>query len=259
MTMAGSLEIKNLHVSVGGKEIIKGLNLEIKTGEVCAIMGPNGSGKSTLANSLMGHPNYVVTKGEILLDGKNISELASHKRASLGLFLGFQYPAEVPGVSVSNFLRVALNALRKAKGEKELSVVEFYDFVKGKMKLLKMDNSFLERYLNEGFSGGEKKKAEILQMAVLDPKFAILDETDSGLDVDALKTVANGINKFKGKENGIVLITHYNRILNYVVPDKIHIMVNGKILKSGGKELAHEIEEKGYDWLMPKLGLNVIH
>ena len=238
------LEVKALHVKIDDKEILKGISLTIDKGEVVAIMGPNGSGKSTLAYALMGHPRYEITKGKIFLNGEDVTGMEADKRAKKGLFLSFQYPQEIAGVSVSNFLRTALNAKRGE--DKKISVLDFHKLLNEKMSLLKMDKNFSLRYLNEGFSGGEKKKAEILQMAVLSPVIGILDETDSGLDVDSLKIVANGVNKLKGPEMGILLITHYQRILNYVIPDKVHIVVDGKIVKSGGKELALEVEEKGY-------------
>jgi len=236
------LEIQDLHVSVEGKEILKGVTLNINHGEVIAIMGPNGSGKSTLANCLMGNPEYKVTSGKIKLFGEDITSIPPHKRAHLGLFLSFQYPREIPGVSVSNFLRTALNSLR----EKEIPVPEFIKLLKEKMDLLKIDHSFMSRYVNEGFSGGEKKRTEILQMAVLEPKIAILDETDSGTDVDSLKIISNGIKKLMSPEKSIVIITHYKKILEYLKPDKIHIMMDGKIVKSDGPELAEEIDKKGY-------------
>ena len=237
------LEIKGLHVSIDGKEILKGITLSVDKGKVAAIMGPNGSGKSTLAYALMGHPRYEITKGKIMLNGKDITKDAPDERAKKGLFLSFQYPQEIAGVSVSNFLRTALNAKRKEK----ISVPEFHKLLQEKMELLKMDKNFSLRYLNEGFSGGEKKKAESLQMAVLSPSIGILDETDSGLDVDSLRIVANGVNKLKGPNMGILLITHYQRILDYIAPDKVYIVVSGKIVKSGGKELALEVEKKGYE------------
>jgi Fe-S cluster assembly ATP-binding protein len=247
------IEIKDLHVSVEGKEIIKGLNLVVEQGKIHAIMGPNGSGKSTLANVLMGHPKYKVDKGSVTFDGKNILEMAPDKRAKLGLFLAFQYPVEIPGVSLFNFLRAAYNSINNGHSktiEKEvLSVLDFQKLLKEKTKLLQMDDSFIYRHLNEGFSGGEKKRAEILQLAVLNPKIAILDETDSGLDIDSVKIVANGVNNAKGNDMGVLLITHYQRILKYIKPDYVHVMINGKIVKSGGEELAEKLEKKGYDWL----------
>lgn len=239
------LEVKDLKVKVEDKEILKGISLEIEKGEVVALMGPNGSGKSTLAYALMGHPRYKITSGKIFLDGEDITNISPDKRARKGLFLSFQYPQEIPGVSVSNFLRTALNV----KKEKPISVMDFHKLLQEKMKLLKIDKSFALRYLNEGFSGGEKKRMEILQMAVLQPQIGIMDETDSGLDIDALRTVAEGVNDLKGSELGILLITHYQRILNYITPDKVHIVMDGKIVKSGGKELALEVEERGYEWV----------
>lgn len=241
--MADELVIKDLHVSVEGQSILKGVDLIVRKGEVCALMGPNGSGKSTLAYTLMGHPKYTVDKGEAWYKGKNIFELKPDERAKLGLFLSFQYPQEIPGVSVSNFLRTAYNVIKT----QQISVPDFVKKLKEKMKLLKIDDAFSRRYLNEGFSGGEKKRTEILQLAVLEPEMAILDETDSGLDIDSLKTVAHGVNAMLNPHLGILIITHYQRILNYITPDRVHIMVKGKIVKSGGKELAHELEAKGYD------------
>lgn len=241
--MTDELIIKDLHVSVEGQQILKGVNLAVRKGEVCALMGPNGSGKSTLAYTLMGHPKYTVDKGEAWYKGQNILKLAPDERAKLGLFLSFQYPQEIPGLSVSNFLRTAYNAVKTDK----ISVPEFVKLLKDKMKLLKIHDTFSRRYLNEGFSGGEKKRTEILQLAVLQPDMAILDETDSGLDIDSLKVVAEGVNTLLGPNLGVLIITHYQRILNYVTPDRIHIMVKGRIVKSGGKELAHELEAKGYD------------
>lgn len=249
--MTDELIIKDLHVSIDGKKILNGVNLTVKKGEVCALMGPNGSGKSTLAYTLMGHPRYTVDKGEAWYKGKNILELAPDERAKLGLFLSFQYPQEIPGVSVSNFLRTALNSVKK----NPVAVPEFVKLLKEKMELLKIDPSFSRRYLNEGFSGGEKKRAEILQLAVLQPDMAILDETDSGLDIDSLKTVANGVNTLIGPDRGILVITHYQRLLNYITPDKVHVMVKGMIVKSGGKELAHELEAKGYDTIIKEAEL----
>ena len=239
------LEVKDLKVKIEDKEILKGISLEVDRGKVVALMGPNGSGKSTLAYALMGHPRYEITSGKILLNGEDVTEARPDERARKGLFLSFQYPQEISGVSVSNFLRTALNA----KNEKKISVMDFHKILQEKMKLLKIDKSFALRYLNEGFSGGEKKRMEILQMAVLQPKIGILDETDSGLDIDALRTVAEGINDLKGSELGVLLITHYQRILNYITPDKVHIVMDGKIVKSGGKELALEVEERGYEWV----------
>lgn len=243
------LSIKNLHASIGDKEILKGINLEVKAGEVHAIMGPNGAGKSTLASIIAGNENYEVTEGEIALDGEDLSELAPEERAHKGVFLSFQYPVEIPGVSVTNFMRTAINETRKAKGQDEMPANEMLKVIREKSELLEIDRKFLSRSLNEGFSGGEKKRNEIFQMAMLDPKLAILDETDSGLDIDALRIVANGVNKLKSDKNAIVVITHYQRLLDYIVPDFVHVLYNGKIVKSGGKELAHELEEKGYDWI----------
>ena len=242
------LEIKDLKVKIEDKEILKGISLNVDKNEVVALMGPNGSGKSTLAYALMGHPRYEITNGKITLNGEDVTDASPDERAKKGLFLSFQYPQEISGASVSNFLRTALNAKR----ETPISVLDFHKLLQEKMALLKMDKSFAMRYLNEGFSGGEKKRAEILQMAVLQPKIAILDETDSGLDIDALKTVAEGVNSLKGPETGILIITHYQRILNYITPDKVHIVMKGNIIKSGGKELALKVEEKGYDWLRQK-------
>lgn len=243
------LEIRNLHVEVGGKEILKGIDLEVKLGEVHAIMGPNGSGKSTLAHVLAGHPMYQVTEGEVIYDGKNLLEMSPEDRARAGLFLAFQYPVEIPGVSNAYFLKAAVNEIRKHRGLEELDAMEFLALLKEKMKLVEMDESLINRPVNEGFSGGEKKRNEILQMVVLEPRLAILDETDSGLDIDALKIVANGINKFRGPHNAIITVTHYQRLLNYVTPDYVHVLFDGRIVKSGGKELALELEAKGYDWV----------
>ncbi|MES2578888.1 MAG: Fe-S cluster assembly ATPase SufC, partial [Bacteroidota bacterium] len=241
--------IKNLHASIGDKEILKGINLEVKAGEIHAIMGPNGAGKSTLASIIAGNENYEVTEGEISLDGEDLSELAPEERAHKGVFLSFQYPVEIPGVSVTNFMRTAINETRKANGQEEMPANEMLKVIREKSELLEIDRKFLSRSLNEGFSGGEKKRNEIFQMAMLEPKLAILDETDSGLDIDALRIVANGVNKLKSDKNAIVVITHYQRLLDYIVPDFVHVLYNGKIVKSGGKELAHELEEKGYDWI----------
>ena len=243
------LEIKDLHAAIDGKEILKGLNLQINKGEVHAIMGPNGSGKSTLAKVLAGHPSYEVTKGEVLYEGKNLLELEPDERARKGVFLAFQYPVEVPGVSNSQFLRLAYNEKMKHLGEEELDPLEFNDYLKDRAKIVEMDSSFFKRSVNEGFSGGEKKRNEILQMAVLNPTLAILDETDSGLDIDALRIVAEGVNKLRSADNGIILVTHYQRLLNYIIPDFVHVLADGRVVKEGGKELALELEEKGYDWV----------
>ncbi|HWS99055.1 MAG TPA: Fe-S cluster assembly ATPase SufC [Pyrinomonadaceae bacterium] len=243
------LEIKDLHATVDGNEILKGINLSIKPGEVHAIMGPNGSGKSTLAKVLAGHPAYEVTKGEVLYEGKNLLELAPDERAREGVFLAFQYPIEIPGVSNAQFLRLAYNEKRKHLGEEELDPLEFKDLLKERAAIVEMDASFMTRAVNEGFSGGEKKRNEILQMAVLEPKLAVLDETDSGLDIDALRIVAGGVNKLRNSENAIILVTHYQRLLNYIVPDYVHVLAGGRIVREGGKELALELEEKGYDWI----------
>ena len=248
------LVIKNLHVSIEDKEILKGLTLTVRQGEIHAIMGPNGTGKSTLAYALMGHPNYEVTDGEVLFKGKNILDLEPDERSHLGLFLAFQYPVAIPGVTVANFLRTAMNSHRKAvdENDKGVPIPEFRKVLKERMDLLKMDHDFAGRYLNDGFSGGEKKRAEILQMATLKPEIAILDETDSGLDIDALRIVSEGVNALRGPEFGAVVITHYQRILNYVQPDFVHIMLNGRIVESGGPELALQLEEQGYDWVREK-------
>ncbi|TDE00373.1 Fe-S cluster assembly ATPase SufC [Flavobacterium sandaracinum] len=243
------LSIKNLHASIGDKEILKGINLEVKAGEIHAIMGPNGAGKSTLASIIAGNENYEVTEGEISLDGEDLSELAPEERAHKGVFLSFQYPVEIPGVSVTNFMRTAINETRKANGLEEMPANEMLKVIREKSELLEIDRKFLSRSLNEGFSGGEKKRNEIFQMAMLEPKLAILDETDSGLDIDALRIVANGVNKLKSDKNAIVVITHYQRLLDYIVPDFVHVLLNGKIVKSGDASLALELEEKGYDWI----------
>ncbi|SDH90711.1 Iron-regulated ABC transporter ATPase subunit SufC [Flavobacterium omnivorum] len=243
------LSIKNLHASIGDKEILKGINLEVKAGEIHAIMGPNGAGKSTLASIIAGNENYEVTDGEITLDGEDLSELAPEERAHKGVFLSFQYPVEIPGVSVTNFMRTAINETRKANGQEEMPANEMLKVIREKSELLEIDRKFLSRSLNEGFSGGEKKRNEIFQMAMLEPKLAILDETDSGLDIDALRIVANGVNKLKSDKNAIVVITHYQRLLDYIVPDFVHVLLNGKIVKSGDASLALELEEKGYDWI----------
>lgn len=242
-----SLVIKDLHVNIGDREIVRGLSLEIESGKVHAIMGPNGSGKSTLSKVIAGHPDYEVTGGEILLDGENILELEADERARKGLFLAFQYPMEIPGVTIANFIRAALQA-RLPEGE-ELEATEYYQRLYEKMDALEMPRSFTSRSVNEGFSGGEKKRCEILQMAMLEPRYAILDETDSGLDIDALRIVANGVNALRGPNLGVLLITHYQRLLDYIVPDYVHVMVDGKIVLSGDKNLALELEAKGYDWV----------
>jgi Fe-S cluster assembly ATP-binding protein len=248
------LVIKNLHVNIEDKEILKGLDLIVKQGEIHAIMGPNGTGKSTLAYTLMGHPNYEVTAGEVWFKGKNVLELEPDERSRLGVFLAFQYPVAIPGVTVANFLRTALNARRKAEnpGDKGMPIPEFRKMLKEQMSLLKMDHNVAGRYLNDGFSGGEKKRAEILQMAALRPEIAILDETDSGLDIDALRIVADGVNALMGSDMGVLVITHYQRLLNYIKPDFVHIMLDGKIVESGGPDLALHLEEQGYDWVREK-------
>ncbi|NIM20128.1 MAG: Fe-S cluster assembly ATPase SufC [Candidatus Latescibacteria bacterium] len=240
------LIIRNLHAEAEGKKILQGIDLEVKPGEVHAIMGPNGSGKSTLAQVVAGHDTYDITTGEVLYEGKDLLELSPEERAWEGIFMAFQYPVEIPGVRNTYFLKSALNAIRKARGESELDAMDFLDLAKDKMRLLNMEESLMERAVNEGFSGGEKKRNEILQMAVLDPKLAILDETDSGLDIDALKIVANGVNALRGPNRAIVVVTHYQRLLNYIVPDFVHVLVGGRIVKSGGRELALELEKQGY-------------
>jgi Fe-S cluster assembly ATP-binding protein len=243
------LEIKNLHVNIGNKEILKGINLSVNAGEIHAIMGPNGSGKSTLAQVLAGKPEYEITQGEVIFNDRNLFELSPEDRAREGLFLAFQYPIELPGVSNTNLLKTALNEIRKYRGEEALDAIEFLTLIKEKTKLVELDQKLLSRSVNEGFSGGEKKRNEIFQMAVLEPKLSILDETDSGLDIDALKIVANGVNKLKNEDNATIVVTHYQRLLNYIVPDFVHVLYNGMIVRSGGKELALELEEKGYDWI----------
>jgi Fe-S cluster assembly ATP-binding protein len=243
------LEIRDLYASVDGNPILKGIDLTIKKGEIHAIMGPNGSGKSTLAKVVAGHPLYEVTRGTVLYEGKNLLEMAPDERAREGVFMAFQYPIEVPGVSNAQFLRLAYNEKRKHLGEEELDPLEFKDLLKERAKVVEMDASFMTRSVNEGFSGGEKKRNEILQMAVLEPKLAILDETDSGLDIDALRIVAGGVNHLHNSENAVVLVTHYQRLLNYIVPDYVHVLAGGRIAREGGKELAMELEEKGYDWI----------
>ncbi len=247
--MNSMLKINDLHASVEGKSILKGINLEVKPGEVHAIMGPNGSGKSTLASVIAGKEDYEVTKGNIAFEGEDIADLAAEERAHKGVFLSFQYPVEIPGVSVTNFIKTAINATLKAKGLEDMPAKDMLKLIREKAELLEIDRKFLSRSLNEGFSGGEKKRNEIFQMAMLEPKLAILDETDSGLDIDALRIVANGVNKLKNKDNAVVVITHYQRLLDYIVPDFVHVLYNGRIVKSGGKELAHLLEEKGYDWI----------
>jgi len=249
------LVIKNLHVSIEGKEILKGFTLTLPKGEVHAIMGPNGTGKSTLAYTLMGHPSYAVTEGEVYLDGVDVLEMEADERSRLGLFLAFQYPVAIPGVTVANFLRTAVNARRRAVNptDKGIAIPEFRKMLKEHMAALKMDPAFAGRYLNEGFSGGEKKRAEILQMSVLKPQFAVLDETDSGLDIDALRIVSEGVNALRGPDLGVLVITHYQRILNYIKPDVIHVMMDGRIVETGGPELALHLEEHGYEWVREKL------
>ena len=244
------LSVRDLTADVEGTPILKGLNLEIKAGEIHTIMGPNGSGKSTFSKVLAGHPAYTVTSGEVLFQGQNLLELEPEERARIGVFLAFQYPLEIPGVSNLDFLRIAYNSKRKHQGLEELDAFDFDDLVRERLSIVKMDPSFLDRSVNEGFSGGEKKRNEILQMALLEPKLAILDETDSGLDIDALKIVANGVNQLASPENATIMITHYQRLLNYIVPDYVHVMANGRILTSGGKELALELESRGYDWVL---------
>ena len=248
------LEIKNLHVNIEGKEILKGLDLTIELGKVHAIMGPNGTGKSTLAYTLMGHPSYTVTEGEVIFKGQNVLELEPDERSRLGIFLAFQYPVAIPGVTVANFLRTAINSRRRAENpeDKGMPIPEFRKLLKEKMAMLKMDQNFAGRYLNDGFSGGEKKRAEILQMATLQPQIAILDETDSGLDIDALRIVSEGVNTLMNKDMGVLVITHYQRLLNYIKPDYVHVMLGGRIVESGGADLALHLEEHGYDWVREK-------
>ena len=243
------LEIKNLHAKVEDKDIIRGINLSVNAGEVHAIMGPNGSGKSTLSSVIAGKEEYEVTEGEIYFNNEDLDDLAPEERAHKGIFMSFQYPIEIPGVSVTNFIKTAINETRKANGKNDLPAKDMLKKIRETAELLEIDRKFLSRSLNEGFSGGEKKRNEIFQMAMLEPQLAILDETDSGLDIDALKVVANGVNKLKSKDNAVIIITHYQRLLDYIVPDFVHVLHNGKIVKSGGKELAHELEDKGYDWL----------
>lgn len=253
MASPHELRIVDLHVSVDDRPIVKGFSLTVRSGEVHGLMGPNGSGKTTLAFALMGHPRYTVTGGQVLFDGEDVLSMSPDERARKGLFLAFQYPAEVPGVSVANFLRTALNAVRGGNGQ-EVPVGEFQKLLREKMELLEMDRSFASRYLNEGFSGGEKKRHEMLQMALLRPKLAVLDETDSGLDIDAIKVVARAVNSMRGPDFGALVITHYQRILRYIVPDFVHVMVDGRIVRSGGQELAEQLEEKGYDWVKQLTG-----
>jgi len=243
------LKINNLHARVEDKDILNGIDLNVKAGEVHAIMGPNGSGKSTLSSVIAGKEEYEVTEGEIFLNNEVLDDLAPEERAHKGIFMSFQYPIEIPGVTVTNFIKTAINETRKANGKEELPAKDMLKKIRQTAELLEIDRKFLSRSLNEGFSGGEKKRNEIFQMAMLEPKLAILDETDSGLDIDALKVVANGVNKFKNKDNAVIIITHYQRLLDYIVPDFVHVLHDGKIVKSGGKELAHELEAKGYDWL----------
>ncbi|MEP0676474.1 MAG: Fe-S cluster assembly ATPase SufC [Nonlabens ulvanivorans] len=243
------LKIKDLHASIEDKEILKGINLEVKAGEVHAIMGPNGSGKSTLANVIAGREEYEMTGGSIELENEEISELDPEERAHKGVFLSFQYPIEIPGVSVTNFMKTAINETRKAQGKEEMKACDMLKMIREKSEMLEIDRKFLSRSLNEGFSGGEKKRNEIFQMAMLDPKLSILDETDSGLDIDALRIVANGVNKLRSEDNATIVITHYQRLLDYIVPDFVHVLYKGRIVKSGGKELAQELEERGYDWI----------
>ena len=248
------ISIKNLHANIEGKEILKGINLEIKAGEVHAIMGPNGSGKSTLASVLAGRDGYEIMKGSIVFENKNLLDLEAEERAREGIFLAFQYPVEIPGVSTTNFLKTAINQIRQHRGEKSLDAVAFLKLMKSKMKLVEIDQALLSRSLNEGFSGGEKKRNEIFQMAMLEPKLAILDETDSGLDIDALRIVSHGVNSLKSKDNAIILITHYQRLLDYILPDFVHVLFDGKIVKTGDKSLAMELEKKGYDWIKAEHG-----
>ncbi|MBT4473206.1 MAG: Fe-S cluster assembly ATPase SufC [Bacteroidetes bacterium] len=247
------LQIKNVYASVEEKDILKGISLSVNAGEVHAIMGPNGAGKSTLASIIAGKEEFELTKGHITIDGEDITELDAEERAHKGVFLSFQYPVEIPGVSVTNFIKTAINENRKAKGLKDMPASEMLKKIKEKADLLEIDRKFLSRSLNVGFSGGEKKRNEIFQMAMLEPKLAILDETDSGLDIDALKVVANGVNKLKNKDNAVIVITHYQRLLDYIVPDFVHVIMDGKIVKSGTKQLAYELEEKGYDWIKEEL------
>ena len=247
------LSIDNLHVSVEGKPILNGINLDVRAGEVHAIMGPNGSGKSTLASVITGKEEYEMTDGQILFENENLEDVSPEERAHKGIFMSFQYPIEIPGVTTTNFIKTAINETRKAQGEKEMSAKDMLQKLREKCDLLDIDQKFLSRSINDGFSGGEKKRNEIFQMAMLEPKLAILDETDSGLDIDALKIVANGVNKLKSKDNAVLVITHYQRLLDHIVPDFVHVLFDGKIVKSGGKELAFELEEKGYDWIKEEI------
>ncbi|HRE57662.1 MAG: Fe-S cluster assembly ATPase SufC [Candidatus Kapaibacterium sp.] len=251
------LNINNLHASIEDKQILKGINLQVNPGEVHAIMGPNGSGKSTLASILAGREDYTVTDGNVLFKGNELLEMSPEERAQSGIFLAFQYPVEIPGVSTANFLKTALNEVRKSRGEEPLDAMDFLKIMKQKAALLELDHSFLQRSLNEGFSGGEKKRNEIFQMAMLEPTLAILDETDSGLDIDALKIVANGVNALRNDHNSFIVVTHYQRLLNYIVPDFVHVLYKGKIVRSGGKELAMELEEIGYDWIKEEMAENI--
>ena len=248
------LDIKNLHASIDGKAILRGIDLTVNAGEVHAVMGPNGSGKSTLAQVLAGHPAFEITEGTVTYDGRNLLEMEPEERAQAGVFLAFQYPVEIPGVSNSYFLRSAFNEIRKANGQEELDPIEFMDRMEEKLKLVDMDLAMLSRSVNTGFSGGEKKRNEILQMAVLEPRLAILDETDSGLDIDALRIVANGVNSLRRPDKATIVVTHYQRLLNYIIPDQVHVLAGGRIVRSGGKELALELEAKGYDWLTAGAG-----
>lgn len=249
------LEIKNLHASINGKEILKGLNLSVKPGEIHAIMGPNGSGKSTLSSVITGNPAFEVTQGSIIFEGKDLQEMAPEERANEGIFLSFQYPVEIPGVSMVNFMRTAINEQRKYRELPPISATDFLRIMREKKALVEMDNKLTNRSVNEGFSGGEKKRNEIFQMAMLEPKLAILDETDSGLDIDALRIVANGVNKLKSPENATIVITHYQRLLEYIIPDYVHVLYDGKIVKSGGKDLAMELEARGYDWIKQEVAV----
>lgn len=249
------LSITNLHARVEEKEILRGVDLRVNAGEIHAIMGPNGSGKSTLASVIAGKPGYEVTKGEVVLEGENLLDMNPEERAAKGIFLAFQYPVEIPGVTTTYFLRAALNHIRKHRGERELSTADFMKHIRSKVEMMDLDNSLLSRSVNEGFSGGEKKKNEIFQMAVLEPKLAVLDETDSGLDIDALKTVAHGVNALRSPDRAIVVVTHYQRLLNYIIPDFVHVLMEGRIVRSGGKELALELEQKGYGFLEATAGV----